>query len=143
MEKIKEFLTKSLYKKFKVWHLLILILIIGGNSDDNSSSSTSITGADTNAGDILVGYDWVYPDMNNPISAWKFSSDTGQESSLGVQLLPSCRPRFPQAPRLPRTPPPRLSSSCPIRTSGCPWGLPTRCSLWKSTGLLYAHSNRS
>ena len=27
------------------------------------------------ASSVLVGYDWVYPDMNDPISAWKFSSD--------------------------------------------------------------------
>ena len=25
--------------------------------------------------DTLVGYDWVYPDMDNPMGAWKFSSD--------------------------------------------------------------------
>jgi len=23
----------------------------------------------------LVGYDWVYPDMDNTMGAWKFSSD--------------------------------------------------------------------
>ena len=28
-----------------------------------------------NAEPVLIGYDWVYPDMNNAISAWKFSSD--------------------------------------------------------------------
>ena len=27
------------------------------------------------ASSVLVGYDWVYPDMNDPIGAWKFSSD--------------------------------------------------------------------
>jgi hypothetical protein len=27
------------------------------------------------AEDTLVGYDWVYPDMDNPMGAWKFSSD--------------------------------------------------------------------
>ena len=25
--------------------------------------------------DTLVGYDWVYPDMDNLMSAWRFSSD--------------------------------------------------------------------
>tara|TARA_B100001964_G_scaffold1823_1_gene2120 strand:+ start:54 stop:488 length:435 start_codon:yes stop_codon:yes gene_type:complete len=27
------------------------------------------------SGKDLIGYDWVYPDMNNLMAAWKFSSD--------------------------------------------------------------------
>ena len=75
VEKIKEFLTKSLYKKFKVWHLIIIILIIGSapddstssssstssrNSSSSSSSSTSINGTYTNKGSSITisGNQW-------------------------------------------------------------------------------------
>ena len=27
------------------------------------------------SGNDLIGYDWVYPDMNSPMAAWKFSGD--------------------------------------------------------------------
>ena len=54
MEKIKEFLKKPIYKKFKVWHLLIILIIIGANRD------------------CLVGYDWM---TSSGASAWKFSDD--------------------------------------------------------------------
>ena len=35
----------------------------------------SLIGCGGSAENTLVGYDWVYPDMDNPMGAWKFSSD--------------------------------------------------------------------
>ena len=37
--------------------------------------AVSLIGCSGSAEDTLVGYDWVYPDMDNPMGAWKFSSD--------------------------------------------------------------------
>ena len=40
MDKVKEFLTKPIYKAIKVWHLLLLVVIIAAASGDSSSSSS-------------------------------------------------------------------------------------------------------
>lgn len=37
--------------------------------------AVSLIGCSGSAEDTLVGYDWVYPDMDNAMGAWKFSSD--------------------------------------------------------------------
>ena len=37
--------------------------------------AVSLIGCSGSAEDTLIGYDWVYPDMDNPMGAWKFSSD--------------------------------------------------------------------
>ncbi len=39
------------------------------NKTTQEQASTKPSGKD------LVGYDWVYPDMNNLMAAWKFSGD--------------------------------------------------------------------
>ena len=43
----------------------------GGKSPKESIANHG----DDSAEIILVAYDWVYPDMDNPMGAWKFSSD--------------------------------------------------------------------
>ena len=45
--------------------------INGGDSSKTSASGETPAGTKT----CLVGYDWVYPSISNPSSAWKFSSD--------------------------------------------------------------------
>ena len=37
--------------------------------------AVSLIGCSGSAEDTLIGYDWVYPDMDNAMGAWKFSSD--------------------------------------------------------------------
>ncbi len=37
--------------------------------------AVSLIGCSGSAEDTLVGYDWVYPDMDNAMGAWKFCSD--------------------------------------------------------------------
>jgi hypothetical protein len=49
---------------------LTLFFILFGCGSDSSSDSSSKSYASS-----LVGYDWVYPDYNNAVGAWKFSSD--------------------------------------------------------------------
>ncbi len=56
--------------------LIFFLFLAGGSAEDSSSKSSSKSGSSSLSGSsVLVGYDWVYPDMNDPIGAWKFSSD--------------------------------------------------------------------
>tara|TARA_B110000438_G_C15580942_1_gene549591 strand:- start:389 stop:784 length:396 start_codon:yes stop_codon:yes gene_type:complete len=67
MEKIKEFLKKDIYKKIKVWHLLVAFIVIaaaGGSGDSSSKSDKK----------CLMGT-WGYPSANNANSAWSFDKD--------------------------------------------------------------------
>ena len=41
VKKVTEFIKKPIYKKFKVWHLLIIIAVIIISPDNNSSSQSS------------------------------------------------------------------------------------------------------
>ena len=60
----------------------IFIISCGDSTEDVKSTaggkppkeSIANHGGDS-AEDTLVGYDWVYPDMDNLMSAWRFSSD--------------------------------------------------------------------
>ena len=63
--------------------LLFLGLAFNGCvKDKTDKNKTTQEQASTKpSGKNLVGYDWVYPDMNDPISAWKFSSDGSFNSS--------------------------------------------------------------
>lgn len=49
---------------------LTLFFILFGCGNDSTSNSSSKSYASS-----LVSYDWVYPDYNNAVGAWKFSSD--------------------------------------------------------------------
>ena len=65
---------------FKIYFSLLIVLffvfIASGSLDntDNSISSNNVSSIDGTR-NCLVNYDWVYPSLNNPMGAWKFSSD--------------------------------------------------------------------
>ena len=42
MEKIKEFLKKPIYKKFKVWHLLTILIVFSATGDDAESKNVDL-----------------------------------------------------------------------------------------------------
>jgi len=50
-------------RKISVITLSLFVSLIILNCNNKSTES------------ILVGYDWVYPNINNPTGAWKFSDD--------------------------------------------------------------------
>lgn len=72
---------KSIKQKwFIVIAVLFIIGLIGKNSEHKSNPTNSIdTIEDTKT--CLVGCDWLYPSSNNPLGAWKFSSDGTFNSS--------------------------------------------------------------
>ena len=56
--------------------LLFLIAFNGCVKDKTDKNKTTQEQASTKpSGKDLVGYDWVYPDMNSLMAAWKFSGD--------------------------------------------------------------------
>ena len=56
--------------------VLFLIAFNGCVKDKTDKNKTTQEQASTkSSGKDLVGYDWVYPDMNNLMAAWKFSGD--------------------------------------------------------------------
>ena len=72
----------SLKKFFSSIIVLFFIFIAFGSVYDkaNSTSNNSVSTINGTK-DCLVNYDWVYPSLNEPISAWKFSSDGTFNSS--------------------------------------------------------------
>lgn len=62
--------------------VLFFVFIASGSLDntDNSISSNNVSYIDGTR-NCLVNYDWVYPSLNNPMGAWKFSSDGTFSSS--------------------------------------------------------------
>ena len=71
MEKIKEFLKKDIYKKIKVWHLLVAFVVIAAAGSGGSDSESSSSKSDKKC---LIGT-WGYPSANNAVSAWSFAKD--------------------------------------------------------------------
>ncbi len=71
--------------KITILTILPLLLIVGCSAKKKppKSSINQTTDKHTQeqpltkqpSGKDLIGYDWVYPDMNNLMAAWKFSSD--------------------------------------------------------------------
>lgn len=56
--------------------VIALLFIFAISDDSKTTTSSSISSSSSyNSSSILVGYDWVYPDINDPMGAWKFSSD--------------------------------------------------------------------
>ena len=56
--------------------MLFLIAFNGCVKDKTDKNKTTQEQTSTDpSGKNLVGYDWVYPDMNSPMAAWKFSGD--------------------------------------------------------------------
>ena len=61
---------------------LALFLMFALDSDDDGSAETSSSVASIEGTkSCLIGYDWVYPAVNSPTGAWKFSSDGTFNSS--------------------------------------------------------------
>ena len=85
MEKIKNFLKKSIYKKFKVWHLLIILIIIGAGGEGGEAGNERGEAGNEGANqDCLVGFDWGYPTPSNSTSAWRFEDNgTFSFSTMG------------------------------------------------------------
>jgi|TARA_B100000315_G_C14431931_1_gene520538 hypothetical protein len=70
-------------KTFLIITVLMLIVGCSAKKKPPKSSINQTTDKHTQeqpltkqpSGKDLIGYDWVYPDMNNLMAAWKFSSD--------------------------------------------------------------------